>query len=282
MHKLPTTFQVLLFSFLSLRRNKKKYTDSYVLEREFVEQLNNQHLQVFCNYFGYKNTVPLTYFYLLAQRAHLGLMLDKSFPVPVVGLVHLENSISLKYTPNLSKPFFIKTSVSAPDTDGSIPFTLVAAFYQNGVEVLSCTSLYLCKRKRKTATPKPKLEKEGFSLTGLDSKETYTIAANKGNSYARLSGDYNPIHTSFLLARLFDFKSKIIHGWYTVSKAVADIENAQGIKATAVVANFQNPILLPGKATLHYSSKQVNSATINFAVSDTNNSLLYVSGQVGF
>jgi acyl dehydratase len=253
-----------------------------MLQNEFTATINPQHLQAFCTYFGYNNTLPLTYFYLPAQRAHVGLIIDKSFPVPVVGLVHLENTISLKSTPNVAKPFRIETSVSAPDADGSIPFTFTATFYQDDVEVLSCTSLYLCKRKRKTAAPKTKAEKEGFSLAGLNTIKTYSIAASKGNSYARLSGDYNPIHTSFLLAKLFGFKSKIIHGWYTVSKALADMENAQGIRAKDIFVAFQNPLLLPGKAVLHTNVKKEEDTAIDFVVTDTNNSLLYVSGKVGF
>lgn len=280
--QLPSIVQVLWYSFLSVTRNKNNYRQSYTLQKEFSATINPQHLQVFYTYFGYNNTLPLTYFYLPAQKAHVGLMIDKSFPVPVVGLVHLENFISLKATPNLDKPFRIKTTVSAPDADGSIPFTFTATFYQDDVEVLSCTSLYLCKRKRKTAAPKAKAEKESFSIAELDTIKTYSIPASKGNSYARLSGDYNPIHTSFLLARLFGFKSKIIHGWYTVSKALADMENAQDIKAKEIFVAFQNPLLLPGKAVLHSNAKKEENKAIDFVLTDTNNSLLYVSGKVRF
>ena len=286
MQALPTLLKVLHRVVLSITKNKYNYKGDYWAAKDFTATIDPNHLQAFCSYFGYKNPMPLTYFYLLAQRAHLGLMVEKAFPVPVIGLLHLENTITILSAPNLTKPFEIKAWVHGMPKDGSAPFQFTVVFLQGEVEVIKCISLYLCKRKSKF--PKKQKEWPEEPITDGLYNIAFSIAANKGLSYAKLSGDYNPIHTSSLLAKLFGFKKKIIHGWYTASYVMAEIENQYNIGVRELSINFQNPLLLPGKAVLNHSGeitsfKPINGYNhINFTVSDTNNSLLYVDGQVQY
>ncbi len=284
MRALPTLLKVLHWVILSLTKNKYKYKGNYQAAKDFTATVDPKHLQAFCSYFGYKNPVPLPYFYILAQRAHLGLMVEKAFPVPVVGLVHLENTLTQLSPIDITKPFEIKATVLGMPAKGSIPFQFRVLFFQDGIQVIECVSLYLSKRK----SNQPKKAKEEVAMPALDFAVPFTIAANKGLSYAKLSGDYNPIHTSSILAKLFGFKKKIIHGWYTVCHSMAEIENKYSIQAKEVYVSFNTPIFLPGKAVLHHTAeitsfKPINGFShINFAVSDTNNSLLYVEGGIQY
>lgn len=284
MQALPTLLKVLHRVILSVTKNKYKYKGDYWAAKEFAEQVDPKHLPAFCNYFGFKNPLPIPYFYPLAQRAHLGLMVEKAFPVPVIGLVHLENTLTQSSPIDIAKPFEIKATVLGMPAKGSIPFQFRVLFFQDGIQVIECVSLYLSKRK----SNQPKKPKEEVAMPVLDFAVPFSIAANKGLSYAKLSGDYNPIHTSSVLAKLFGFRKRIIHGWYTVCHSIAEIENKYGIQAKEVYVSFNNPIFLPGKAVLHHtveitSFKPTNGFNhINFAVSNTNNSLLYVTGQVQY
>lgn len=286
MQNLPTLKQSLLPAFLSIAKNKNRFESDYEAERTFVDSVDSKHLQEFRYYFGYKNELPLTYFYILAQRAQLPLMVAKSFPVPAVGLVHLDNEIYFTETPfDVEKPFEVNAFVSM---EGKKPGSVVAMFevnfYQEGVKVIGCKSLYLSKRKSKL--PKAKKEKEPFHPLADASTFPLEIPGSKGNSYANLSGDHNPIHTSNLLAKLFGFKRKIIHGWYTVSYAVAQIENDNNIQARRVACWFQQPVFLPAKATLNFTAAKPNITEgfshISFNVTDTNNTLLHVGGSIVF
>lgn len=283
MPTLPTLKQVWLKAAWSLLKNKNRFRGDYSATLHFTERFDTVHIQRFCSYFGFSNPLPLPYFYLFAQRTHLALMLSKNFPVPVVGLVHLENGLELLATPNINQPFEISATVSTHAADGSIPFSFDVIFSQKGKAVVRCTSLYLCKRVNKS-TPKIKKAKPEVSLTDLDNQSAFTIAANKGNGYARLSGDYNPIHTTTLLAKAFGFKKKIIHGWYTLCHSAALLENTYHKPAVKLEVSFQNPIFLPGKAVVHYSNllPAQNTSQVRFSVTNNGNSLLHAQGIVGF
>ena len=65
--------------------------------------------------------------------------------------------------------------------------------------------------------------------------------------WAALSKDYNPIHFSSTLARLFGFKSMIAHGNHVLAKGLAKLEDldAEGIKSMEV--EFKRPVFIPSE-----------------------------------
>jgi len=69
-----------------------------------------------------------------------------------------------------------------------------------------------------------------------------------GRSYAKVSGDRNPIHTSRLGARLFGFPRRIAHGMWSAARCLAALEGRLPDRATIEI-RFQRPLLLPGTAT---------------------------------
>jgi hypothetical protein len=73
-----------------------------------------------------------------------------------------------------------------------------------------------------------------------------------GRAYARVSGDYNPIHLHSLTARAFGFRRAIAHGWWTVPRALAllgvDETPAHGQRRLRVA--YRRPVELPSQPTL--------------------------------
>ena len=63
--------------------------------------------------------------------------------------------------------------------------------------------------------------------------------------WAALSKDYNPIHFSSTLARLFGFNSMIAHGNHVLAKGLAKLEDldVEGIKSMEV--EFRRPVFIP-------------------------------------
>lgn len=74
-----------------------------------------------------------------------------------------------------------------------------------------------------------------------------------GREYARLSGDFNPIHLHELTARPFGFRRAIAHGWWAVPRALAVL----GVDETPVDERrrldvaYARPVLLPSRLTLN-------------------------------
>ena len=55
------------------------------------------------------------------------------------------------------------------------------------------------------------------------------MAANLGVEYAWASGDWNPHHLYPITARLYGFKKPCIQGMWTISRALAELENSGNV-----------------------------------------------------
>ena len=96
--------------------------------------------------------------------------------------------------------------------------------------------------------------------------------------YARLSGDRNPIHMSWLGARLFGFKRPIAHGMWTKARALARVLPAAPVERVAIDVAFRAPVLLPGRIT-HFADP-VDEGT-DFAVRYGAGERLHLIGRLG-
>lgn len=253
MQSLPTLKQTLVNALLSITKNKNAFKTTYTHNQSYtLTSIDSANLEAYKTYFGFTNDFPLPYFYLLAQRAQLGLMVDKTFPLPVIGMVHLENTITTLGTFNPSQALTFTAKVTIEAKPGSIAPLFEVTISQNNQPVFYCSSLYLAKRKNPNKPTEAKVpQAEPIAPAVFDYTELWDIPASFGRSYANLSGDHNPIHTHTLFAKLTGFKSTIIHGWYSVSRAVAAWQKAHNTSAKSITVSFKKPILLPSKATLY-------------------------------
>jgi acyl dehydratase len=72
------------------------------------------------------------------------------------------------------------------------------------------------------------------------------LTSNDPYLWATLSKDYNPIHFSSTLARLFGFKSMIAHGNHVLAKGLAKLDiDGEGMKFMEVA--FRRPVFIPSE-----------------------------------
>ena len=86
----------LLFGGLRtiLRRVPPAPPDSVFTARLAVTGIDPTRLAGYRDFFDFRLPgIPLSYFYLPAQRAQLALMLDRRFPYPLPGLIHRRNAL---------------------------------------------------------------------------------------------------------------------------------------------------------------------------------------------
>ena len=76
------------------------------------------------------------------------------------------------------------------------------------------------------------------------------FAAHFGLRYARVSGDYNPIHMFAATAKLFGFPRAIAHGLWNKGRALAELSARLPAAGYAVSVRFQKPVLLPAEVRL--------------------------------
>ena len=278
MKELPTLKSQLYRAFLTLGRNKKIEGSSYTRNKEFsLESLQSEKLKEYASFFDFKGALPITYFYLISQRIQTSLMVEKDFPLPIPGMIHIRTKIDQKEDPILDSLITIKAEVSIINKDeGSLLPEFKETYFQNGVVIAEVKSSYLVKRKRKKGNRKKRVN------TIIENKEQNWLATKwrlKGSdsfSYAKLSGDFNPIHISTVFAWLFGFKRKIIHGWYVGSKVISAIEKETDMPAKGIDIHFLNAIILPSE--LNFEFRLGHDRNLEFRIGDMKGDRFYVSG----
>jgi hypothetical protein len=148
------------------------------------------HLERYNQLFGFApGSLPVSYYYLLAQRAHLPTLLEPAFPFRVAGLVHASNEIVEHRRPGDAPMRLVTTvQVEAPRANGAVYCTLVTRAVDAGTPLFTCTSSYLAVR--------------GTGRGGSGSAEAppwpalgaWQLDGASGRRYAAVSGDWNPIH----------------------------------------------------------------------------------------
>ena len=170
--------------------------------------------------------VPLTYYYLPAQRAHLATMLDAAFPFRLVGVIHVDNLLRAGAQPVAGRPLVLATTVGIMPraANGAVQASLDTEATQDGKLVFACRSTYLVVRGRSGGGPRA----HAAPAPDLAPLASWQLANASGRAYAALSGDWNPIHLWPWSARLMGLRAPIIHGMHTLGRTCAELERAGG------------------------------------------------------
>ncbi|AZE76478.1 MaoC family dehydratase [Pseudomonas synxantha] len=196
--------------------------------------------------------LPATYPHILAFGLQMQLLTDKAFPFPLLGLVHLSNRIRIHrplggvgdlsigvYTHNLQ-----------PHAKGAT-FDIVTVVEDALGLLWEAESQMLCRGV--------KLEGQAVDKTsqapGLASELTrWKAPADIGRRYARVSGDYNPIHLSAPTAKLFGFPQAIAHGLWNKARTLAALGEHLPAANIEIEVEFKKPVRLPSEVILMSSA----------------------------
>lgn len=208
------------------------------------------------------DVLPAGYLHVLGFPLATALMVRGDFPLPLLGMVHLANSVSVVRPVRLGDSLEVRawardlrphrrgaqvdlvTEISVERTDAEraagsgLPATTLA---YRGV------STYLAKGVR---LPEEPGHEDAPAASGTDTfvpplpTARWSLGPGTGRAYAAVSGDRNPIHTSALGAKAFGFPRAIAHGMYTAARALAAAGPARGETYDWTVT-FARPVLLP-------------------------------------
>lgn len=214
-----------------------------------LDRLDADHVRRYSDAFGFPTgPVPLTYLYLLAQRAQLATMLDRVIPFRIVGLIHVSNDLAMHCEVRTDAPLILVTTLSMPEpaANGAIECVLETVASADGQTVFTCTSRYLIKRgqRAKHAPASPSVAPVG------DVVGEWVVTADAGRRYAALSGDWNPIHLWPWSARLMGMHAPIIHGMETMARVCATFEQSTNRRVTSLACRFKRAVPLGASATL--------------------------------
>ncbi|WP_326567266.1 MaoC/PaaZ C-terminal domain-containing protein [Amycolatopsis rhabdoformis] len=225
-----------------LRRGGGSTLPDTELVRPSVE-VSAAHVSAYAQVCGFRfsDELPATYPHLLVFGLQMTLMTEPGFPFPLLGLVHVANSITVRRPLLLSETFTARVRAEnlRPHEKGR-QFDMVSELWVGTELVWSEVSTYL--RRGGSSASRPHTTLVPPTPTAL-----WTLPADTGRRYAEVSGDRNPIHLHALTARLFGFPRAIAHGMWTKAHALASFEGRLP-DAYTVAVRFKQPVLLPARA----------------------------------
>lgn len=241
-----------LIPFLGNHKQVKKNTLPEATYSVNELQLNQKNLQDYRRICGFADNgqVPSTYFSVLSQSLQMNMMVDEAFPFAMLGMVHINNSVTQYRRIEDSEVFSIKVSfANLRDHDKGKQFDFVTEVYSAEELVWEGTSTYLSRQKTdsskketkpKTVNVKPQAKKE-------DLHSIFEVPEDIGRRYAAISGDFNLIHIHPVTAKAFGFPKAIAHGMWSKAKCLSLMDLPE---AYTVNVAFKLPIFLPSEVEL--------------------------------
>jgi acyl dehydratase len=212
--------------------------------------------------------LPILYPHVMAGSMHMHMLSHKSFPIRLLGSVHLKNRITQIKAISNGAVMDITAELGAYRlVEKGVEFDFSTYAYVAGEKVWEEISTYF-KAGRFGGKENPSPEKS-FELESLDSPEgagSWHVPNNRGKRYAKITGDYNPIHMSPIAAKLFGFKRDIAHGFGVLAEAIehsASIDmkgmmgNAGGLEQSLQVdVAFKGPVFLDSDVRIKRNKAQ--------------------------
>ncbi|MFZ4968624.1 acyl dehydratase [Pseudomonas gingeri] len=203
---------------------------------------------------GFADTglMPATYPHVLAFPLQMQLLTAKDFPFPLMGLVHLSNRI------RILRPLGGVTSLRVgvqvqnlqPHAKGAT-FDLLTQVDDALGPLWEAESRMLCRGVELAGDAPEEVDRQPGELAELT---RWQCPADIGRQYARVSGDYNPIHLSALSARLFGFPQAIAHGLWNKARTLAALGNHLPAANIEIDVTFRKPVRLPNEVLLYASA----------------------------
>ncbi|MDT4975477.1 MAG: hypothetical protein QOG98_1235 [Pseudonocardiales bacterium] len=228
----------------SLHRGDSLPDSVYELSDQSIDPGRLAAYQRVCG-FRVSDELPPTYPHVLAFPLSVALMVERAFPFPLVGLVHVTNSITVVRPVRAGES--VSFTVRAQDLrahPAGRQLDLVAHARVDGEIVWSGRSTYL----RRGKPVKPRSERAALAEQS-GAVAFVRVPENIGRRYGAVSGDRNPIHLHALSAKAFGFPQAIAHGMWLKARTLVALEGRLPEAYTADVA-FKTPVLLPSAVAI--------------------------------
>lgn len=235
------------------------------------------HLAAYAEVCGFQQTeqLPITFPHVMAGALHLHLMTQKSFPFPMLGLVHIRNDIRQQRPLGAGERFDLHVRIGeSRDVRQGIEFDIQTEARIGEAAIWSETSTILHRMPGPKGGPAPRPAPEPAALADY---RQFNAPSDIGRRYAKVGFDYNPIHLSPIPAKLFGFKRHIAHGMWSMARCAALLEPELGAAPTSLKVQFKQPLFLPGRVALKFEQ---TGKTQRFALLSTSSSKTHLSGEL--
>lgn len=244
-------------------------------------QIDPAQLTDYCRVCGFEHhspsRVPIPYFQPLFVALLGSYITSDLFPLNPLGLIHISQSLEQFRPVKPDERLTLTCELSGMRiTPKGIHSEFLLKADVETEPVWQGVSVFL------TKTPqKQKPVQKSFEPPPFEPLETFQVPKGTGRAYAGVSGDYNPHHISNILAKLFGFKTAIVHGMWSLARVVAGLEqfytNHDGI--IRIHAAFKKPIFMPARVVLGLSGSDENTGT-HFILQDEPTGIPHIAGHL--
>jgi len=224
-----------------------------VLDRFAVD---SRHLARYRRVCGDRDStqLPITYPHVLATPLHLAMIACEAFPVSLLGVVHTRNRIVQHRPLHVDDAGEIRAWLEGHrETARGQELDLQTQVRVGGEIVWSETSTFLARRRERSKGPQTR----DSGLPNLEvpprqdvTTSTFVVDPGVGRQYARVSGDFNPIHIADIAARFFGFKRAIAHGMWSLARCAAEIGATAFSQPCTLDVAFKRPIVFCARIVL--------------------------------
>lgn len=202
--------------------------------------------------------VPPLYPQIVAMPLHLKLLSTPGLPGRSLGVVHLGQRVRWLSRPgrNTGEMDLEVTLRPGPAHIRGQIFHMATTWYDGqGNAIWEGVSLLLFRGVDGGAEPDEAHRLPPATPVVPDNAvtESFVCPAGIGRSYARISGDWNPIHLGSMSARLFGFHEPIVHGMWALARILVAVEakREQELAGHELEAWFTAPLPWPCETRLH-------------------------------
>jgi acyl dehydratase len=222
--------------------------------------------------------VPIAYPHVLAMPLHLSILSSAAFPLNPLGVVHLRNRIVQQRPLRIGDSGEIHAHITGHgETRRGHELELLTQARVGAEVIWSESSTLLARAPRRTGPPQRPSTEEIEVPRGEARTSIFAVASSIGRRYARVSGDYNPIHLSTLSARLFGFRRAIAHGMWSLARCAADLKSTAFAAPCTLDVAFKLPIALPARLALESWS---HGAATGFVLRDAQGARRHLLGRI--
>lgn len=241
-------------------------------------EVDRDHLASYCRVCGFglrESALPPTYPHILGFPLSMALMSERSFPFPLLGLVHIANRVEQRRPIAASeRPSIRVWSENLRPHRRGRQLDLVTEASIEGEVVWREASTYL---RRGGGGEGGSREREGLEKPDGEAVAVWRVPGDIGRRYGDVSGDRNPIHLHGLAARPFGFPGAIAHGMWMKARCLAALEGRFGEELAATV-EFRSPLRIPGRARFRLDSHEGRYA---FALESADGERTHLVGEAG-
>lgn len=198
-----------------------------------------------------QNSAPSVTVHITAFGLSTAMMAERRFPLPLLGMVHLQHKVWHMSDVPIDQPVRISTWAQSmrPHYAGTTVEIWVQVLDATTDKLLwQSMALYLSKSVVIPGAEKPERPvREPFQAPVMTAQ--WELPRDIGRRYGAISGDWNPIHLSKLTAKALGMPSAIAHGMYAAGKMLAGRET---LAPYTWAIEFASPMRLPSKVAVNY------------------------------